>query len=128
MADHEDATHVLIYKFAQQAMQWKETITRLAYRGVWFLSPEWAKKSAAEKKRLPEMDFVLPGGHIAGDALASESVSCSSLTVDDDVAIDVFDADIREAHDLAMKHDWPIEDVARRLVTKVCYLTREWPR
>lgn len=73
MADHEDATHVLIYKFAQQAAQWKETITRLAYRGVWFLSPEWAKTSAAEKKRLPEMDFVLPGGHIAGDALASES-------------------------------------------------------
>lgn len=74
VADHEDATHVLIYKFAQQAAQWKDTITRLAYRGVWFLSPEWAKKSATEKKRLPEMDFVLPGGHLAADALSSESI------------------------------------------------------
>ena len=79
-ADHEDATHVLIYKFAQQAAQWKDTITRLAYRGVWFLSPEWAKKSTAEKKRLPEMDFVLPGGHLAADALSSESVLQLSST------------------------------------------------
>jgi len=49
------------------------------------------------------------------------------LTVDDDVAVEVFDADIREAHDLAMKHDWPIEDVAKRLVAKVCHFASRWP-
>ena len=72
MADHGDATHVLLYKFAHQAIRWKEVIAELAPKGVWFLTPDWAKKSVAEKKRLPEKDFVLPGGHLAIDSVSGQ--------------------------------------------------------
>lgn len=60
----------MIYKFAQQAGQWKEIISTLAPKGTWFLSPEWAKKSLAEKERLPEIDHCVPGGTLAGSASA----------------------------------------------------------
>jgi hypothetical protein len=56
---------VLIYKYAQQASQWKEPIATHARKGIWFLSPEWAKKSLAEKTRLSELDHCLPGSAIA---------------------------------------------------------------
>lgn len=66
MADYADATHVLIYKPAQQATQWKEPIAEHARKGIWFLSSEWAKKSLAEKTILPEEDHCLAGSIIAG--------------------------------------------------------------
>ena len=66
MADYADATHVLIYKPAQQSSQWKEPIAEHARKGIWFLSSEWAKKSLAEKTILPEEDHCLAGSIIAG--------------------------------------------------------------
>jgi hypothetical protein len=56
---------VLIHKYPQQAVQWKDIIKKLAPTGIWFLTPEWAKKSLAEKKRLPEAEYCLPGGSVA---------------------------------------------------------------
>jgi len=64
----------LIYKFAQQALQWKDIIAELAPKGIWFLSPDWVKKSVAEKRRLPEIDHCVPGGTLAGSASALEAV------------------------------------------------------
>jgi hypothetical protein len=46
----------------------------LAPKGIWFLSPDWAKKSVAEKKRLPEIDHCVPGGTLAGSTSALEVV------------------------------------------------------
>lgn len=66
MADYADATHVLIYKPAQQSSQWKKPIAEHARKGIWFLSSEWAKKSLAEKTILPEEDHCLAGSIIAG--------------------------------------------------------------
>jgi hypothetical protein len=62
----------LIHKFAQQAIQWKDIISTLAPKGTWFLSPEWAKKSLAEKTRLPEIDYCVPGSAIAGNSSTSK--------------------------------------------------------
>ena len=46
----------------------------MAPKGIWFLSPDWAKKSVAEKKRLPEIDHCVPGGTLAGSASALKAV------------------------------------------------------
>jgi hypothetical protein len=47
----------------------------LAPKGIWFLSPDWAKKSVSERKRLPEIDHCVPGGTLAGSTSALEAVA-----------------------------------------------------